>query len=122
MQYVRTEISTDELNLNQIVSKVLFIGLCLAILIMLLGIGLGFMQPQLMAPQVVPFVGIPAGLVQGDPTAFLSLGLIVLLATPAMREVVLLWGYARQRQWRFAAIALAVMIILAVSVVLGLRK
>jgi uncharacterized membrane protein len=122
MSQERTEILAPELALNQTVSKVLLYGLVLAILIMLLGIGLWLIRPQLMLPAVVPFAGIPAGLLQGNPTAFLSLGLLVLLATPAMRELVLLISYTRQREWRFAGIALVVMIILAASVVLGLRK
>ena len=52
--------------------------------------------------------------------AFMSLGLIVLLATPAARVLVLLLGYVRRQQWLFAAIALMVLSVLVISVVIGL--
>jgi len=108
--------------LNQTVSRVLLIGLVLALSLMGIGSVLGFLNAGALAPQTVSFADLPAGLVQGAPMAFMSLGLIVLLATPAARVLVLLLGYVRRQQWLFAAIALMVLSVLVISVVIGLSK
>ena len=49
----------------------------------------------------------------------MSLGLVILLATPAARVVVLVWQFARRREWAFVAISLTVLAVLAASVAIG---
>ena len=52
-------------------------------------------------------------------TALLNLGLIALVATPVVRVIVLGTGWAVNRDWRFAAVALVVLVLLGLSLVLG---
>lgn len=62
---------------------------------------------------------LAGGLRAGDPAAVMSLGLLVLLATPASRVAVLAWQFARRREWVFVAVSLTVLGVLAASVLLG---
>ncbi len=52
-------------------------------------------------------------------TVLLDVGLLALIATPVIRVIVLGSGWAAIGQWRFAAVALAVLALLGVSLMLG---
>lgn len=51
--------------------------------------------------------------------ALTVLGLLVLMVTPILRVVVLLAGWAIDREWRFSAVALTVLALLIASLLLG---
>lgn len=55
----------------------------------------------------------------GDPSAVLGIGLLVLMATPVVRVVVLGFGWLAEGETRFAAVAFAVFVLLAVSALFG---
>lgn len=57
---------------------------------------------------------------QGDGGALIRLGLLILMATPLVRVLALAvaWSLARGT-WRLAAVALAVLLLLAASLVVG---
>ena len=57
----------------------------------------------------------------GEGVALLDLGLLVLILTPLLRVVVLGSGWALERQWRFALVALVVLILLSLSLVIGVH-
>lgn len=59
-----------------------------------------------------------AGLGNGED--LLNLGLLVLIGTPMLRVAVLAAGWAFERAWRFAAVALLVLALLILSLCLGL--
>ena len=52
----------------------------------------------------------------------LTLGLIVLMATPIMRVIVSLVAYIRMRDWFFVMTTIAVFVLLTVTVVLAWMK
>ncbi len=56
----------------------------------------------------------------GDGTSIIDLALLVLMITPPMRVVVLGVGWAWSGNRRFAAVALTVLTLLALSVFLGI--
>jgi uncharacterized membrane protein len=60
-----------------------------------------------------------AGVRAGRPAAIIVLGLLVLLATPLLRVIVSAATFARERDWRYVAITLAVLAILLLSFALG---
>lgn len=51
--------------------------------------------------------------------ALTVLGLLVLMVTPILRVIVLSIGWALEHQWRFTAVALAVLALLIISLLLG---
>lgn len=53
--------------------------------------------------------------------AMLHAGLLALMATPILRVVVSFIEYLRERDWFFAAITFAVLMVLAVTVTVALR-
>jgi len=55
-------------------------------------------------------------------TALLTIGLIVLMATPIVRVVVSLVAYIRMRDWFFVMTTIMVFVLLAATVVLALLK
>jgi len=55
--------------------------------------------------------GAPAG------SILIQTGLVIVLATPIVRVLVSLVGFAQQRDWRFVLLTLAVLGVLAASVV-----
>jgi uncharacterized membrane protein len=114
--------SPEDHVLNRIVSWVLLLGLASALVLMCLGAILGLLSPTSLVPHTTAPRDLLNGLLHGAPVAFMSLGLMILLATPAMRVLVLLLGYLQRRRWLFAAIALLVLAVLAVSVVVGLQQ
>ena len=57
----------------------------------------------------------------GDPPAILNVGLLVLVATPVLRVLVLAFGWLMERDRWFAAIALAVLGLLLSSAALGVK-
>lgn len=88
---------------------------------------------------VLLVAGILAMLAQGEPAAtphqplgelvrestqfkgpaLTVLGLLVLMITPILRVVILLLGWTLQREWRFSAVSLVVLVLLIVSLLLG---
>jgi uncharacterized membrane protein len=61
------------------------------------------------------------GVVHGFAGLLLTMGVIILLATPAARVVMSVVGYARERDWLFVGLTLIVLLELAVSVIAALR-
>lgn len=66
-----------------------------------------------------PLASLPAAVLAGDPGGLMSLGLIILLATPAARVCVLIWQFARRDEWRFVAVSAVVLGVLVASVLIG---
>jgi uncharacterized membrane protein len=112
---------SQDYQLSQIVAKVLTWGLTISVVLMVVGIVWVMAQGQVVN-KTIPFPELPGALVRGDPAGLLSLGLVVLLATPAVRELVLLIGFARQRRWIFVGIAFLVLAVLLVSVLISLSS
>lgn len=57
----------------------------------------------------------------GIAAVFLDAGLVVLMATPVGRVVASVVEYARERDWLFVAITLAVLLVLAGTLVTAVR-
>ena len=61
----------------------------------------------------------PSLLVALDPAAYLSLGLIVLIATPFVRVAGSIVAFARERDRRYVLVTAVVLAVMCLSVVLG---
>jgi len=110
-----------ETALNITVSRVLTIGLISAVVLLVAGVILTLARPGLTADHQTSVTDLPRALAGLKPGGFFTLGLLVLLATPAARVVALLFAYARRRRWMFACISLFVLAVLVLSGFLGLR-
>ncbi len=108
-------------NLNRTIARTLVAGLCLAIVLLLVGIILDLAGRASSAGQAASIGDMTQALVALEPAGFYYLGLLVLLATPVSGVIALAVGFARRRSWIFCSISLFVLAVLALSAYLGLR-
>jgi uncharacterized membrane protein len=99
------------------VQRVLQSGLALAVALLLLGLGLKLAAGDHRAPAVQLLEIFDAHLPLGDRV--MALGALVLAATPVVRVLLLILLWVRERDWRFVAVAVAVLATLGLAVALG---
>jgi uncharacterized membrane protein len=110
----------DQARLTSVLSSLLLGGLVLAIALMVAGAVLVLVGGDRTAPHSSSITALPGLLAGLEPAGLLDLGLLILLATPAARVLALTVAFARRREWVFAGASIAVLVILAAGVVLGL--
>lgn len=108
-----------ELGLNVVVSRLLAAGLAASGLCVVVGLLLAASGRGVIGDSAVPLPALPAALAASEPTAWLSLGLVLLLVTPAARVATLAAGYAARRRWALAAVSVSVLGVLGLSLVLS---
>ena len=64
---------------------------------------------------------VPSGLAGLDGSALIHAGIVLLLLTPVARVAALLVEYAARRERLFAMVSFGILLLLAASLVLGLR-
>jgi uncharacterized membrane protein len=108
-------------DLDRTVGRLLSIGTYVSILILAIGCILMF------AYRIDPLAGGPPlqpGLIVDDitnlrPAGFIWLGLLALLATPIFRVVVSLAGFVSRGERTMSIVAALILVVIALSVVLG---
>lgn len=113
--------SDPDPRLAAALSRLLLVGLSLAMVLLLIGVILTVAGPGAPVSHESSFTGLPRALSALEPGGFFDLGLLVLLATPAARVVALLVAFARRRLWVFSGVSVVVLVVLALSAFLGLR-
>jgi uncharacterized membrane protein len=117
----RPPVSTEQGGLDRLLSWVLFAGLGIALALMLAGILLALLDDGQPVPPRTTFAGLLESLVSFEAEGLFGLGLLVLLATPAVRVLASILFLSRRRQWRFVFIGMSVLAVLALSVFFGLH-
>lgn len=105
--------------LDRTIARILRWGIGASIGLLAIGVALMVVHGvDPLGPPPPPFspAAIPAGLVSLDPAAYLWLGLILAIATPTIRVVASLVGFARTGQRRMVAISIAILVVIAASV------
>jgi uncharacterized membrane protein len=105
--------------IERMVSRVLKAGIAIAVALMAVGLVLSVVDKEGMPSHVVPLAHLPSLLGHLDPAAYLSLGLIVLIATPFVRVAGSIIAFARERDLRYMLITAVVFAVMCFSVVLG---
>jgi uncharacterized membrane protein len=90
----------------------------LSLALMLFGLALGIVA-GVQEASVVPLERIPSQVLELDPAAFLTLGIVMLIATPLARVVGALCVFLRERDRKFVLVSLAVLFSVALAVLLG---
>lgn len=104
------------------VERLLLAIVGLSVALMLVGILLAVIGGQSLARDALAFGELLEGLSHGESQAYLSLGLIGLIATPFARVVGSLVVFALSRERRFVLVTAAVLAVMAVSVVIGMSR
>lgn len=92
-------------------------GLAISVVLMFIGIAIKVSQGDYNAPGVALFDLFSAGLTLGD--RFMAIGVFILALTPALRVLLLMMLWIKEKDWKFVGIAVIVMITLVVSLVSG---
>lgn len=103
---------------RRVVQLLLRTGLLLAAALIAAGLGLAALHGHLVT-HAVSVSELPALLRAGRPSGFMALGILVLLATPILRVLFLIGGFALDRDWRFSAVAAGVALFLLAGILLG---
>jgi Protein of unknown function (DUF1634) len=103
-------------RLTHVVRRVLQAGLTVAASLIVLGGLLAVAKPPAQDPRDS---GMFSRAMQGDSSAVLELGLVVLMLTPVARVLVLAIGWLVSRDWTFSLVAFCVLALLVLSVLLG---
>lgn len=104
-----------DVDLNHILHYVLLIGVGVSIAVMLIGLVLLAFNPGAASHQTGPMGAAVASALRGNPTAIITVGIILLMATPAIRVVTCIIGFLVERDWLYTGIAVAVAVVLAIS-------
>ena len=109
-----------DVRAGRLLSRLLLAGLLLAVLLMVAGAVLAAAGNG-PVERASSLSDLPGALASLQPWGLIILGLLVLMATPVARVVALLALFAWRRSWRFSAICVFVLAVLALSVFLGLH-
>jgi len=101
-----------------VVRPILRWGMVLSLILMLIGLALGVIAGEQEAT-VVPLEKIPFQLMEMDPAAFLTLGIVLLIATPLARVIGALCVFIRERDRKFILVSVAVLFSVFLAVILG---
>jgi uncharacterized membrane protein len=112
-------------QLQNLIGNILRIGVILAAAVVVIGAVLYIVRHGREAPHYGVFNGEPGSLrtlngivsdaAAGSARGIIQLGLVLLIATPVARVAFSLFGFVRERDYRYAAISLFVMAVLLFS-------
>jgi uncharacterized membrane protein len=105
--------------IERMVNRVLTAGIVLTVALLAAGLVLSIAEGQGLPSHVVPLADLPSLLPALDPAAYLSLGLIVLIATPFVRVAGSIVAFACERDRRYVLVTAAVLAVMCVSFLLG---
>ncbi|HOE52169.1 MAG TPA: DUF1634 domain-containing protein [Methanomassiliicoccales archaeon] len=111
-------LTPDQDRLCSVVQPILRWGMVLSLCLMLLGLVLGLATGE-GEYAAVPMGELPSRLAELDPTAFLTLGIVMLIATPLARVLGSLYVFIKEGDGRFVLVSLVVLFTVALSVLLG---
>ena len=98
----------------------LLVGLVCSALMMIAGIVVAFWKNQPRPESLITNLReLLRMAVDGNGVAWIELGVLMLLATPVLRVMVLAIGWGARRDGRMALVALVVLVLLAVSILLS---
>ena len=101
------------------VHLVLLAGIAISVALMAAGLVVGVLKGGGIPRGVVPLADLPGAVRSLSAAALLSLGLIVLIATPFVRVAGSLIAFAREGDRRYVGITAVVLAVMCASVLLG---
>jgi uncharacterized membrane protein len=109
------------LDLDHAIARLLTLGTYASVALLAVGVLL------MLARRISPLGGPPSfepsllldDLVSFRPAAYIWLGLVAVVATPAARVVASLVGYVRRRERSMAIVAVLILVVIALSVALA---
>jgi len=104
---------------ERMVNRVLLVGVAVSVALMAAGLVLGVVAGEGIPTGVVPLADLASGLTSLEAGAYLSLGIIVMIATPFVRVAGSIVAFARERDRRYVLVTAVVLLVMFLSVLLG---
>ena len=98
--------------IERTVNVVLTAGIVVTVALLVAGLVLSIAQGQGLPTRIVPLADLPALLAELDPAAYLSLGIVVLIATPFVRVAGTIVAFARERDRRYVLVTAVVLVVM----------
>jgi uncharacterized membrane protein len=106
-------------DLNDVIHKVLVIGLFVSTATMLTGMVLAVIRHRALATTAPEIGSVWARVEALRPSGFLALGILILIATPIFRVLGSFVVFSYEKDWRYAGITLIVLLVLIASLFIG---
>jgi len=111
---------TKEKNLmERLLHWMLLIGITISTFLLLSGLILAVFTGQPIPSEVPAFDQIIPELLAYRPIGFLTVGILVLIATPILRVFGSVLAFVYERDWRYAGITFIVLLIVLLRIFLG---
>ena len=101
------------------IRAILLAGIAVSVALMAVGLVLGVAHGTMLPRAMVPLSALPEALARLDPAAYVSLGLMVLVATPFVRVVGSLVAFVVERDRVYVLITATVLVVMCLGVLLG---
>ena len=119
LQNAAARAAKEQRDLNEVVHEMLIIGLVISTVLMMIGLVLD-LALGVKPPETTSSMGEALRRVLAlQPSGFLTLGLLVLIATPILRVMGSIAAFVYEHDWRYALITLIVLIVVMLSLALG---
>jgi uncharacterized membrane protein len=106
-------------ELNEVVHRMLVIGLLASTAMMLAGVVLALVRHRSLTTTTPDFGSTWERIEALRPSGFLALGILILIATPIFRVLGAFVTFSYERDWRYAGLTLIVLLVLAASLLVG---
>ncbi len=106
-------------ELNEVVHRMLVIGLLASTAMMLAGLMLALIRHRSLTTTTPDIDSTWTRIQALRPSGFLALGILILMATPIFRVLGAFVTFSYERDWRYAGFTLIVLLVLAASILIG---
>jgi uncharacterized membrane protein len=107
--------NVDNAALAKYVRWALQVGMVLSFGLLLVGLAWFMLAPGDLSPVLGPAQAIDA-LLNGDPIGLISLGIVILIATPLLALLASMMVFVQRRDWRFVLVDLAVLVVIIAAI------
>jgi len=108
-------------QLYRVIERILLIGMLSSIALMIFGVVIGLVRGQPIPDHAELPLSAFRGLIHLNATSIISVGILVLMATPVAYVLAGLIEFIGGRNWKFIIMTSIVIIVLAISVLLGVE-
>ena len=113
-----------KLELEDRAKWLLLIGVLSSVSVIVFGLVLfavhpGDRDPMALQNDVLSLGKIPSGLAKLDAVAFIDLGVIMLIATPVLRVIIVTETLIENKEWKFVAVGVIVLVVIFTSFVIA---
>lgn len=108
-------------DITVVIANILKIGVYISSALILIGIALSFINGSGtgLVTERYTFLEMLSGLIHFDYYAYLMFGIFILILTPILRILGLLYVYIQEKDYNFVRVCIIVLVILVISLSLG---